>query len=61
MPHGVRHELSSPVGNTGTVGSNLTGVMDFYMCVYSVFVLSCMYVCSGPVTADSPSRESFRL
>jgi hypothetical protein len=28
--------------NTGIVGSNPTQGMDIYVCVYSVFVLSCV-------------------
>jgi hypothetical protein len=30
--------------NAGIVGSNLTQGMDVCICVYSVFVLSCVYV-----------------
>jgi hypothetical protein len=35
----LRYELSS---DAGIVGSNPTGGMDVSMCVYSVFVLSCV-------------------
>jgi hypothetical protein len=40
--------------NTGIVGSNSTEGMD--VCVYSVFVLG-----SGLATADTPSKESYRV
>jgi hypothetical protein len=38
-PRGLRHELSS---NAGIMGSNPTQGMDVYMCVNSVFMLSCV-------------------
>jgi hypothetical protein len=40
-PRGLRHEPSSLAG---MVGSNPTQGMDVCTCVYSVFVLCCVYV-----------------
>jgi hypothetical protein len=45
---------------TGIVGSNPTWGMDVCVCVYSVFVSSCVYVASLR-RADPPSKESWRL
>jgi hypothetical protein len=46
--------------NVGMVGSNSTQGMDICMCVYSVFVLSCVYV-AVLWRAYPPSKESYRL
>jgi hypothetical protein len=47
--------------NAGIVGSNPTQGMDIcIMCVYSVFVLSCVQV-EALRRADPPSKESYRL
>jgi hypothetical protein len=46
--------------NTGIVGSNPTWGMDVCVCVYSVFVLSCVDV-AALRWADPPSKESYRL
>jgi hypothetical protein len=46
--------------NTGVVGSNPTRGMDVSVCVYSVFVLSCLQV-AALRRADPPSKESYRL
>jgi hypothetical protein len=40
-PRGLRHELSFVRSNTGVVGSNTTQGIEF-ICVYSMFVLSCV-------------------
>jgi hypothetical protein len=42
------------------VGSNPTQGMDVCVCVYSVFVLSCMYV-AALLRADHSFKESHRL
>jgi hypothetical protein len=46
--------------NAGIVGSNSTRGMDICMCVYSVFVLSCVYV-EALRRADHSSKESYHL
>jgi hypothetical protein len=46
--------------NAGTVGSNPTQGMDVYVCVYSAFMLSCVWV-AALLRADTPSKESYRL
>jgi hypothetical protein len=46
--------------NTGVVGSNPTRGMDICICVYSVFVLSSVYV-AALRWADHSSKESYRL
>jgi hypothetical protein len=43
----------------GIVGSNPTQGMDFHVCVYSVFVLSCTYV--APFRWADHSSESYGL
>jgi hypothetical protein len=48
-PRGLRHKLVFACSNTVVVGSNLTQGMDVCVCIYSVFVLSC--VGSGLATA----------
>jgi hypothetical protein len=57
-PRGLRHEPSSPAP---TLGSWVQILLQAGMsvCVYSVFVLSC--VGSGLATGWSPSKESYRL
>jgi hypothetical protein len=42
------------------VGSNSTHGMDIGVCVYSVFVLSCVLVAASR-RADPPSKESYRV
>jgi hypothetical protein len=42
------------------VGSIPTQVMDVCVCVYSVFVLFCMYL-AALRRADPPSKESYQL
>jgi hypothetical protein len=44
----------------GVVGSNPTQGMDVCVCVYSVFVLSCVQV-AALRQADHSSKESYRL
>jgi hypothetical protein len=44
--------------NAGIVGSNSTQVMDICVCVYSVFVLSCV---TALRQADHSSKESYHL
>jgi hypothetical protein len=56
-PRGRKHELSSARSNTGIVGSNPTSGMDACVCVYYVFVLSCVQV-AALRRADPPSKES---
>jgi hypothetical protein len=46
--------------NAGIVGSNQTQGMDVCVCVYSVFVLSCVQV-AALRRADHSSKESYRL
>jgi hypothetical protein len=46
--------------NTGIMGSNPTQGMDVCVCVYSVFVLSCVYV-EALRRTDHSSKESYRL
>jgi hypothetical protein len=46
--------------NAGIVGSNPTQGMDVCVCVYSVFVLSCMQV-AALRRADHSSKESYCL
>jgi hypothetical protein len=46
--------------NVGIMGSNSTQGMDVCVCVYSVFVLFCVYVAAFR-RADPPSKESYRL
>jgi hypothetical protein len=46
--------------NAGIVGSNPTQGMDVCVCVYSVFVLSCVQV-TALRQAVPPSKESYRL
>jgi hypothetical protein len=46
--------------NIGIVGSNLTWGMDVCVYVYSVFVLSCVWV-AALRRADPPSKEYYRL
>jgi hypothetical protein len=46
--------------NTGIVGSNPIQCTDVCVCVYSVFVLSCVYV-AALWRADHSSKESYRL
>jgi hypothetical protein len=46
--------------NAGIVGSNPTWDMDVCVCVYSVFMLSCVYV-AALRRADHSSKESNRL
>jgi hypothetical protein len=45
---------------TGILGSNPTWGMDVCVCVYSVFVLSCVQV-TALILADPPSKETYRL
>jgi hypothetical protein len=58
-PRGLRHELSSPAR---TLASWVRISLEAWMsvCVYSVFVLSCMYV-AALRRADPPSKESYRM
>jgi hypothetical protein len=58
-PHSIRHELSSPAQ---TLGSWFRIPLEAWMsvCVYSVFVLSCVQV-AALRWADPPSKESYRL
>jgi hypothetical protein len=58
-PRGLRHELSSPVQ---TLGSWVRIPLETWMslCVYSVFVLSCVQV-AALRRADRPCKESYRL
>jgi hypothetical protein len=55
-PRGLRHELSSPAQ---TLGSWVRIPLEAWMsvCIYTVFVLSCVQVAG----ADPPSKESYRL
>jgi hypothetical protein len=46
--------------NAGILGSNPTQDMDVCVCVYSVFMLSCVQV-AALRQADPPSKESYRL
>jgi hypothetical protein len=46
--------------DAGVVGSNPTQVIDDCVCVYSVFVLFCVWV-AALRRADPPSKESYRL
>jgi hypothetical protein len=46
--------------NAGIVGSNPTQGMDVCVCVYSVFVLSCVQVAAFR-RADHSSKETYRL
>jgi hypothetical protein len=46
--------------NAGIVGSNSTQGMDVCVCVYPVFVLSCVYV-GALRLADHSSKDSYRL
>jgi hypothetical protein len=46
--------------NTGIVGSYPIQGMNICVCVYSVFVLSCVYV-TALRRADHTSKESYRL
>jgi hypothetical protein len=49
------------LSNSGIVGSNPTqGLVVCIVCVYSVFVLFCVYV-EAFRRADPPSKESYRL
>jgi hypothetical protein len=56
---GIRHELSSPAR---TIGSWFRIPLAVWMslCVYSVFVLFCLYVATLR-RADPSSKESYRL
>jgi hypothetical protein len=59
-PRGLRHELSSSARTLGSwVRIPLKG-MDVCMCVYSVFLLSCVQVVALR-QADPPSKEVYRL
>jgi hypothetical protein len=56
---GLRHELSSPAQTLGLwVRIPLEAWIS--VCVYSVFVLSCVQVVALQ-QADPPSKESYRL
>jgi hypothetical protein len=56
---GLRHELSSLAQTLGLwVRISLEAWMS--VCIYSVFVLSCVQV-AALQQADSPSKESYRL
>jgi hypothetical protein len=58
-PRGLRHELSSPAQTLGSwVRIPLRAWI--YMCVYPVFVLSCVQV-AALRRADPPSKESYQL
>jgi uncharacterized membrane protein len=46
--------------NAGIVGSNPAWGMDVCVCIYSVFVLACVYV-ESLRRADHSSKESYRL
>jgi hypothetical protein len=46
--------------NKWVVGSNPTRGMDICVCVYSVFMLSCVQV-AALRRADCPSKEFYRL
>jgi hypothetical protein len=46
--------------NAGIVGSNPNQGTDVCICVYSVFVLFCVYV-AALRRADPPSKESYRV
>jgi hypothetical protein len=58
-PRGLRHELSSL---SRTLGSWVRIPLKAWMsvCIYSVFVLSCVHVVAL-ATGWSPSKESYRL
>jgi hypothetical protein len=58
-PRGLKHELPSP---TQTLGSWIRIPLKAWMsvCVYSVFVLSCVQV-AALLRADPPSKESYWL
>jgi hypothetical protein len=58
-PRGLRHELSSLAR---TLGSSVRIPLEpwIFVLVYSVFVLSCVYV-AALRWADPPSKESYRL
>jgi hypothetical protein len=58
-PHRLRHELSLP---SQSPGSWVRIPLEVWMsvCVYSVFLLSCMQV-AALRRADPPSKESYRL
>jgi hypothetical protein len=57
--HGLRHELSSAAR---TLGSWVRIPLEAWMsvCIYSVFVLFCMWV-AALRQADPPSKESYKL
>jgi hypothetical protein len=59
VARGLRHELSSPAQ---TLGSWVRIPLKAWMsvCLYSVFVLSCVQVAALRL-ADPPSKESYRL
>jgi hypothetical protein len=59
LPRGLRHELSSPAQ---TLGSWVRIPLKAWMsvCVYSVFMLSCVQV-AALRRAYPPSKESYRL
>jgi hypothetical protein len=58
-PRGLRHELSSPARILGSwVRTPLKAWMS--VCVYSVFVLFCIYV-AALRRADPPSKENYPL
>jgi hypothetical protein len=58
-PRGLRHELSSLAQTLGTWDRiSLEACMS--VCVYSIFVLSCVHV-SALRRADPPFKESYRL
>jgi hypothetical protein len=60
MARGLRHELSSLARTLESwVRISLKGV-DVWVCVYSVFVLSCLLV-AALRGADPLSRETYRL
>jgi hypothetical protein len=46
--------------NSGILCSNLTQGMNICVCIYSVFVLPCVYI-AALRRADHSSKESYRL
>jgi hypothetical protein len=58
-PRGLRHELSTPAK---TLGSWVRIPLEawLFVCIYSVFVLSCVQV-AALRRADPPSKESYWL
>jgi hypothetical protein len=59
LPRGLGHELSSPAQTLGS-WVRIPLVTWMFVCVYSVFVMSCVQV-AALRRADPPSKESYRL